>query len=229
MSNTSSNSNNQTSTAQQMITSSTNQPQINQQPNVKQGKKPKTPATPSDGLAAVALFVVLGIFAGYFPGYSHTPSIKGLCLVIAYVCYSIGFLGGCFELGKLSKSQFWDSFGIGIVGVFMCVGVNWLADLTNSIYALSLIIRILMVIPLAVAAYGIVRGILYLVIKDTVPSIPSQQAINVSSQPTSPSVKERMKPEQIAGITIAVLSVLTALIQALPTLIPLVKQLLHIP
>jgi hypothetical protein len=196
---------------------------------VKQRKKPRPPTTPSDGLAAVALFVVVGVFAGYFPDYSHTPSIRGLCLLIAYICYSIGFLGGCFELGKLSKSQFWDSFGIGMIGVFMCVGVNWLADLTSSIYALSLIIRILMVIPLALAAYGIVRGILYLVIKDIVAGNPSQQATNVPPQPTNPDVKERMKPEQIAGMVIAVLSVITALVQALPTLIPLVKQLLHIP
>jgi hypothetical protein len=228
MSSTSPNGNNQTS-AQQQITPPTNPPQTGQQPSSKQAKKPKAPATPSDGLAVVALFVVIGIFAGYFPDYSHTPSIKGLCLVIAYVCYSIGFLGGCFELGKLSKNQFWDSFGIGIVGVFMCLGVNWLADLTNSMYALSLIIRILMILPLSLAAYGVVRGILYLVIKETIPGSQSQPSANVSPQPANPAIKERMKPEQIAGIAIAVLSVVTAAIQALPTLIPLVKQLLHIP
>ncbi len=224
MPDTSTNSNNPTKAVQQVMVSA-NVSTSAKSSDTKKVKPTKTPATPSDGLAVVGLFVVVGIFSSYFPVYSHTPSLQGICQFIAYVCYSIGFLGGCFELGKLSKSQFWDSFGIGIIFAFICFGVNWLADLTNHISVLPLIIRIVMVLPLAIAAYGVVRGILYIAIKNDA----SQQAQSNSSQSASMVPRERMKPEQIAGIIIAVLSVVTALITALPSLIPLIKQLLHLP
>ena len=229
MAQTSTQGNTQANTAQQQVVPSTPAPQLIQQPDAKQVKATKAPASPADGLAAVAMIVAIGIFAGYFPDYAHTPAIRGLCLLIAYVCYSIGFLGGCLELGKLSKSQFWDSFGIGIIAALLCFGVNWLADITNGTYALSLSIRILMIVPLSLATYGVVRGILYLVIKDDPSTSASQQGKITASQPISAGVKERLKPEQVAGIVIAVLSVATAVIQALPSLLPLLKQILHLP
>jgi len=217
-----------TQTVQQQTALTNSTTQVGQQPNEKQGKKLKATSTPGDGLATSGLFVVLGIFIGYFPAYSHTPAIQGLCLTVAYTCYAIAFLGGCFEIEKLAKSQFWSYFGIGIIGILLCLGANWLADLTNGIYALSLIVRICVIMPLALAAYGILRGILYLVIRDPTSSDANQQIPPATPHLANTKSKGRMKPEQAAGIVIAVLSVLTALIQALPTLLQFIKQLLHV-
>jgi hypothetical protein len=228
MSDTSTNGNDSVKTEQQMIIPSANTIQKDQQTVAKTGKRSKKPATPSDGLAVAGLFFVVGIFISYFPTYSHTPSIQELCLFIAYLCYSIGFLGGCFELGKLSRNQFWETFGIGIIAAFICLGVNWLGNLTNHIYVLSFIIRILMILPLAIAAYGVIRGILYLVIPDKRSNDVNQLTQNNSSQTATTAPKERMKSEQVAGIIIAILSVITALIQALPSLLPFFKRLLRI-
>jgi hypothetical protein len=229
MSDASTNGNDPAKTQGQAMLTSANTSVPVQQPAQKVGKRAKSPATSSDGLAVAGMFAVIGIFSSYFPIYAHILSFHGLCQFIAYICYGIGFLGGCFELGKLSKNQFFDSFGIGIISALICFGLNWLADVTRSIYALSLIIRILVIVPLAIAAYGTIRGILYLIIKDDTSGKSNQQASNNDIQADQVALKERMKPEQIAGISIAVLSVVTALIQALPSLVPFFKQLLHIP
>ena len=228
MSDTSINDSNSIETENQVITTPTGVDQNFRQHSTKIRKRSKHPTTPSDGLAVAGLFFVIGVFASYFPAYSHTLSIQELCQFIAYSCYSVGFLGGCFELGKLSKNQFWDSFGLEIIGAFICFGVNWLADLTNHIYIISLTIRIFMAVPLSLTAYGVIRGILYLVIKDDAPNNTNQQTQSNGFQPANITPEEKMKSEQIAGIIIATLSVVTALAQATPSLVPLFKQLLHI-
>jgi hypothetical protein len=227
--NTSTNGNDPAKTPGQVMLTPTNTPAPVQQPAQTVEKRAKLPATPGDGLALAGMFAIIGIFSSYFPIYAHIPSIQALCQFIAYICYSIGFLGGCFELGKLSKNQFFASFGIGIIAAFVCFGLNWLASITGNIYALSLIIRIFVIVPLIFAAYGVIRGILYLIIKEDASGPSNIQASNNGIQLDQVAPKERMKPEQVAGISIAVLSVATALIQAIPLLLPFFKQLLHIP
>jgi hypothetical protein len=51
----------------------------------------------------------------------------------------------------------------------------------------------------------------------------------VKTETGTKQAKEPMKSEQVTGIIVAVLAVVTALVQALPSLIPLVKQMFHIP
>jgi hypothetical protein len=218
-----SNDANTSTTSSQIVAPSTEEIENKQ----KSTEKAKTPPTPSDGLAVAGLFVVIGLFSTFFPAYSNTPSIQGICQFIAYSCYTVGFVGGLLEISKLTKSQFWDTFGIGIFGVASCLGVNWVADLFNSNYIVSLVLRVIMLLPVAIAAYGIIRGILYLIIKDDArKDIGLQDDNHQSVQLTG---EKKLQPEQIAGIAIAMLSVVTALIQSAPSLLPFFKQLLHIP
>lgn len=192
-------------------------------------KSEKVSATPADGLAVAGMFIGVGIFAGYFPTFAHLPSMQGLCQFLAYTFYGFGFLGGCFELSKLSKSQFFETFGIGGIGFLIAFGLGFLAELANKFFILSLILQILVVLSVALGSYGVVRGIMYLLIRENSPLASNQHTQSSGQQNSNPQIKEKMKPEQKAGIFIAALSVVTALIQTLPSIILLFKQLFHIP
>src|SRR5438270_4687241 len=68
---------------------------------------------PRDDLAAAGGFFVVGLYLSYFPIDAHLPALQGLFQFLAYCCYAVGLLGGMFGLSKLSKNQFFETFGLG--------------------------------------------------------------------------------------------------------------------
>lgn len=203
---------------------------LTEQSAQKHANTAKNPAQPSDGLAVAGLFFAVGLYLSFFPMDARTPSVQGLLQFLAYCCYAIGFLGGSFELSRLSKNDFFGTFGLGVLACFIAFGLHFLADISRPIPIVSIILRLLIVLPVAVSGYGVVRGIIYLLIKDEGKALSSTQQSQISQIANADATaKGRLTPEQKAGIIVATLSVTTALIQSFPAVLPVIKQLLHIP
>lgn len=169
---------------------------------------------PRDDLAAAGGFFTMGLYLSYFPIDAHLPALQGLFQFLAYCCYAIGFLGGMFGLSKLSRNQFFETFGIGAFLAVVAYGLHWAANALQWMPIVPIILRLLLIPFIGFAGYGVVRGISYLLMREE--AEPGQ-------------LKENLKPEHVVGIIIAILSLVAAVIQALPALLPMIKHLLQIP
>ncbi|SRR6266571_7483960 len=182
--------------------------------------KSRKPNKLEDDLAVSAIFLSIGLILHFFAFDTNTASWDGFYQFLSYLSYAISFFGGAVGIDQHSKKETYSDIGFGagcsIIAYWLHTGVM---NLRNANMVWAVIVELVFIVFVAMAAYGVVRGITRIFI------YPKQKPSIVEG---SAPIPDKTKRERIVSYTLAFLSLFFGFIQALPIIIEYVKTIFHL-